>query len=490
MAAGILSWDLFSTCTREATDELRQELRELRGLKAALQKDRRVVRRLTKALLRRSRPAEVTVRFPRARSNRQVDMEGKANPNSKGRSITTSTLSDGCTPTPEPVSPRSIDVAVAQDVQAEPDCEQSPTRHRSPVEESGERGEDQASNLGAGGGCSSPLMLGLGDVRGDGRDRDKDRQSDTDRDAARRNSDRMHDVTQLNSSGSTEPGCRGPGMDSTCMSCAVILLIVSSMVLLALEADSCARYGLHDVPDFFVWANLVVFLLFTLEMGVRLRRSPRPDALLVSDLVVICMQGVDVGVSMVARLAAGSEVRATAYLRIAQYLRWFRIVRCLRFIPAFASMKVQMDLIKGAVVPLLSAVFVLFFSISTVATLVTAVVADACRQQPDVVGSCGEHFESIWESMYNVFMGTFGGLDFDDLVRPIRSVSPLACVIISVYMTLIYLMMMTVLTAHLCQKAVETASADQDNGWEKSHQLGPVHGGPQRSQDQRALRAA
>ena len=128
-------------------------------------------------------------------------------------------------------------------------------------------------------------------------------------------------------------------MDSTCMSCAVILLIVSSMVLLALEADSCARYGLHDVPDFFVWANLVVFLLFTLEMGVRLRRSPRPDALLVSDLVVICMQGVDVGVSMVARLAAGSEVRATAYLRIAQYLRWFRIVRCLRFIPAFASMK-------------------------------------------------------------------------------------------------------------------------------------------------------
>ena len=134
MAAGILSWDLFSTCTREATDELRQELRELRGLKAALQKDRRVVRRLTKALLRRSRPAEVTVRFPRARSNRQVDMEGKANPNSEGRSITTSTLSDGCTPTPEPVSPRSIDVAVAQDVQAEPDCEQSPTRHRSPVE--------------------------------------------------------------------------------------------------------------------------------------------------------------------------------------------------------------------------------------------------------------------------------------------------------------------------------------------------------------------
>ncbi|CAE7565351.1 unnamed protein product [Symbiodinium sp. CCMP2592] len=308
-------------------------------------------------------------------------------------------------------------------------------------------------------------MLRLGDVRGDGGDRDKDRQSDHDREAARRHSDRMHDVTQLNSSGSAEPGCqRGLGMDSTCISCAVILLIVSSMVLLALEADSCARYGLHDVPDFFVWANLVVFLLFTLEMGVRLLKSPRPDVLLVSDLVVICMQGVDVGVSMVARLAAGSEVHATAYLRIAQYLRWFRIVRCLRFIPAFASMKVQMDLIKGAVVPLLSAVFVLFFSISTVATLVTAVVADACRQQPDVVESCGEHFESIWESMYNVFMGTFGGLDFDDLVRPIRSVSPLACIIISVYMTLIYLMMMTVLTAHLCQKAVETASADQVEG--------------------------
>ncbi|CAE7480635.1 unnamed protein product [Symbiodinium natans] len=410
MAAGILSWDPFSICARETTDGLRQEeLRELRGLKAALQKDRQEVRRLARALLRRPRLAKVTVRFKRAGSNRRVDMEGTAN--SEGRSITTSTWSDGCTPTPEPVSPRSIDVAVRQNVQGEPDSEQSPTSQES----SERKGEDQ-------------------------------------------------DVTQLNSSGSSEPGCQwGLGMDSTCISGVVILLIVSSMILLAFEADSCARYGLHDIPDSFMWANLVVFLLFTLEMGFRLRRCPRPEVLLVLDMVVIFMQAVDVGVSLVARFAAGSEVRATAYLRIAQYLRWFRIVRCLHFIPAFASMKVQMDLIKGAVVPLLSAVFVLFFSISTVATLVTAVVAEDCRQ-PDVVGPCGEHFESIWESMYNVFMGTFGGLDFDDLVRPIRSVSPLACIIISVYMTLIYLMMMTVLTAHLCQKAVETASADQVEG--------------------------
>ncbi|OLP84275.1 hypothetical protein AK812_SmicGene34880 [Symbiodinium microadriaticum] len=408
MAAGIFSWDFFSTCTRETTDELRKELSELRSLIAALQEDRQEVRRLTEALL---------------------------------RSITTSTWSDGRTPTPD-LSPRSIHEMFAATVV-------TVTR------------------------IAKAIMIVT-----------------------------LLDVTQHHSSGSTEPGCqRGLGMDSTCISCFVILLIVGSMVLLALEADSCARYGLHDLPDFFVWANLVVFLLFALEMGFRLRlcRCPcpdvlcyccrplgfiascacecqarftalasriakkSPDVLLVLDLLVVGMQGVDVGVSMAARLAAGSELHATAYLRIAQYLRWFRIVRCLRFIPAFASMKVQMDLIKGAVVPLLSAVFVLFFSISTVATLVTAVVADACRQQPDV-GSCGEHFESLWESMYNVFMGTFGGLDFDDLVRPIRSVSPLACIIISVYMTLIYLMMMTVLTAHLCQKAVETASADQVEG--------------------------
>ena len=126
MAAGILSWDPFSICARETTDGLRQEeLRELRGLKAALQKDRQEVRRLARALLRRPRLAKVTVRFKRAGSNRRVDMEGTAN--SEGRSITTSTWSDGCTPTPEPVSPRSIDVAVRQNVQGEPDSEQSPT---------------------------------------------------------------------------------------------------------------------------------------------------------------------------------------------------------------------------------------------------------------------------------------------------------------------------------------------------------------------------
>ena len=279
---------------------------------------------------------------------------------------------------------------------------------------------------------------------------------------------------------------------------AVILLIVSNLVLLAAEAHD----GLHDAPDFLVWAKLLVFLLFTLELGVRLlvrlRRGLRPDKLWFSELLVICVQGVDVIVTR--GREAGSEVHATAYFRILQYLRWFRIVRCLRFIPLFANMKagafldlkklfcvpsvyscnwqVQMDHINGALWPLLSYLLVLFFSIFIVATMVTAVVGDDCWQQSDLVRSCGEHFVSIWESLYNVFMATFGSLDFDDLVSPLWDVSGFACVILCLYMPLIDVMK-TVLWAHLCQKFVETASKDQleerlEQLWNKI--LGPCSG--------------
>ncbi|CAE7565363.1 unnamed protein product [Symbiodinium sp. CCMP2592] len=264
-------------------------------------------------------------------------------------------------------------------------------------------------------------------------------------------------VTPRYSSDSSEPNCqKWPGKRCECAAnCAVILLIVSSMVLLAAEADSS-----HDVPDDFVWANLVVSILFTLELIVRLVRPccecRCPDMLWFMDLVVICTQGIDVLVTLRAR-EAKSENHATADLRrIAQNLRWCRIVRCLRVIPLFTTMKVQMDRFNGALWPLVFYLLVLVLSITTVATMTRAVVGEACSD----VESCGEHFESIWESMYNVFMGTFGGLDFYDLVTPLWDVSGAACVILCLYMFLIYLVK-TVLTAHLCQKFVETASADQ-----------------------------
>jgi len=247
-------------------------------------------------------------------------------------------------------------------------------------------------------------------------------------------------------------------MDSPWVSGGVILVIFFDMVLLALEADQSARYGLHAVPDVLVWANRVVVGVFALEMVCRLRGCQCRDVFLVVDLVVICTQFVDVVLSAVARLAAGSE--AHAYLLIAQYARSFRIVRCLRVIPCFASTKVQMNLMKGASVPLVSTVFVLVCTISIVATMVTAVVAAACRQRPDLVGSCGEDFQSFGDSWYNVFMGTFGGLQFHDLVKPMWHVSVPACVILSLYMPLNYLMM-PVLAVHLSQKGVEQSSADE-----------------------------
>jgi len=60
-------------------------------------------------------------------------------------------------------------------------------------------------------------------------------------------------------------------MDSPWVSGGVILVIFFDMVLLALEADQSARYGLHAVPDVLVWANRVVVGVFALEMVCRLR---------------------------------------------------------------------------------------------------------------------------------------------------------------------------------------------------------------------------
>ena len=57
-------------------------------------------------------------------------------------------------------------------------------------------------------------------------------------------------------------------------------------------------------------------------------------------------------------------------------------------------------------------------------------------------------------------MGTFGGLQFHDLVKPMWHVSVPACVILSLYMPLNYLMM-PVLAVHLSQKGVEQSSADE-----------------------------
>jgi len=103
---------------------------------------------------------------------------------------------------------------------------------------------------------------------------------------------------------------------------------------------------------------------------------------------------------------------------------------------------------------------------------VTQLVVEHCRISTIDAGitsgapQCAPLLEKYWssvsESMLTLFMAITGGVSYDDAMRPLRDVSPLALVLVAVYISIGVIVVLNVVTGVFCSTAMETATADKD----------------------------
>jgi len=276
-------------------------------------------------------------------------------------------------------------------------------------------------------------------------------------------------------------GCLKDVVLSSAFSCIMVVLIFINVIILGVEVSVSASLGQEDVPPEFLYANAGFMAFFLLEIGLRILALGCHDfwwGELATwnrfDCVVISLGSVDLAVSFWAEITAASlyarSVRMTHILRVAHALRSVRVVRFFRYRTPLKALVLS---IFSTVMPLIWTLVLLLILLYSFSIVLTQLVVDDCRYRtveatgdPNAIPVCAEHLQRHWstvpESMNSLFMGITGGIEWDELMRPLRDVSVAAVCSLYVFILIAVFAVLNVLTAHFCNTAIETASADQD----------------------------
>ncbi|CAE7206227.1 CAC, partial [Symbiodinium microadriaticum] len=237
-------------------------------------------------------------------------------------------------------------------------------------------------------------------------------------------------------------GCLKDVVLSSAFSCIMVVLIFINVIILGVEVSVSASLGQEDVPPEFLYANAGFMAFFLLEIGLRILALGCHDfwwGELATwnrfDCVVVSLGSVDLAVSFWAEITAASlyarSVRMTHILRVAHALRSVRIVRFFRYRTPLKALVLS---IFSTVMPLIWTLVLLLILLYSFSIVLTQLVVDDCRHRtveatgdPNAIPICAEHLQRHWstvpESMNSLFMGITGGIEWDELMRPLRDVS-------------------------------------------------------------------
>eukprot|EP00439_Symbiodinium_sp_Y106_P056960 s693_g8.t1 len=260
-------------------------------------------------------------------------------------------------------------------------------------------------------------------------------------------------------------GCLKDVVLSSAFSCIMVVLIFINVIILGVEVSVSASLGQEDVPPEFLYANAGFMAFFLLEIGLRILALGCHDfwwGELATwnrfDCVVVSLGSVDLAVSFWAEITAASlyarSVRMTHILRVAHALRSVRVVRFFRYRTPLKALVLS---IFSTVMPLIWTLVLLLILLYSFSIVLTQLVVDDCRYRtveatgdPNAIPVCAEHLQRHWST------------EWDELMRPLRDVSVAAVCSLYVFILIAVFAVLNVLTAHFCNTAIETASADQD----------------------------
>lgn len=263
---------------------------------------------------------------------------------------------------------------------------------------------------------------------------------------------------------------------------AVTTIITFNLIILGIEVDVSTHLGQDDIPEWFGICNLVVVILFTLEMSISLFAQGcgvffcgRERWWNLFDLVIIMVSLLETILDFWASSESNQSVNASQLrfvrtVRLARALRGIRVMRLLRYVSALRTLVLSILSSMASLLWTLVLLMLLFYSFGV---LFTQLVSDECRfqsivrtQDHNAVPHCeddsSEYWSSINESMLTLFMSITGGVDWEIALKPLRKISILAVMCLVLYITVTFFAIVNVITGVFVTTAMETTSADKD----------------------------
>lgn len=263
----------------------------------------------------------------------------------------------------------------------------------------------------------------------------------------------------------------------------ITFLIFLNVVLLGVEVDLSANLGQDQVPLWFGTVNAIIVLIFVLEIflkclayGLHEFWCGADSKWNIFDSCIIAVSVVETLIDLWAQMMAHSmatstHLRLMRSLRLARALRGVRVVRLFRYVSALRTLVLCIVSTMASLVWTLVLLVLIFY---TFGVILTQLVTDHCRDAAilnsggdlNAVPSCdatlARYWQSVPHSMLTLFMSISGGVSWEDALRPLEAVSPLAVGLMVCYIVLTVLAVLNVVTGVFCNTAIESAHADKD----------------------------
>ncbi|CAK9012118.1 unnamed protein product [Durusdinium trenchii] len=271
-------------------------------------------------------------------------------------------------------------------------------------------------------------------------------------------------------------------IDSAMFSYILTPLILLHVILMGVEVDVYIASGPLGMPSWISIVNLILVSLFMCELllkfaalGCRKFWCGTDWAWNTFDACVISLSVADVALDLLftASVQAG-QVRVFRMVRIFRYLRSIRVVRLFRYISA---LQVLILSIIGTMSSLAWTLALLLLIIYSFAVVLTELVVEHCSTlipgnstESSSVGGplagCSaqltDHWANVAESMMTLFMTISQGLNWEELVTPLREFSIVPVALLLLYVVIAIFAILNVVTGVFCNTAIDSAGADKD----------------------------
>lgn len=264
----------------------------------------------------------------------------------------------------------------------------------------------------------------------------------------------------------------------------IMFVILFNLVSLGIEVDIAAKVGQNDVPKYFDYMNLIVVIIFIMELAVNVTANGIYKFVCGGDwlwnffdVIIVALSALETGISFIASSPTGtsqvspSHLRFMRPIRLARALRGVRVMRLFRYVGALRTLLLS---IMSSIASLFWTIVLLVLLFYSFGVLLTQLVSDYCRDQaiaetgdlnasPECRNLAYSRFwMSVPEAMLTLFMAISGGIDWDDALIPLQEVSPVAVAAMLLYIVITVFTVVNVVTGVFCNTAIESAAADKD----------------------------
>jgi len=254
------------------------------------------------------------------------------------------------------------------------------------------------------------------------------------------------------------------------------ILVSLNAISIGWQTDYMANYATDHLPVVFRVFDALFCVVFTVELALRIVAYGKSFVCgpewrwNVFDVAMVTMQIFE---EIAALIAIGSHQHSSSvpgsnfsYLRLLRLVRLVRVLRIVRVLRFIGELRKLVCSIGNSLQSLAWTLVLLIFMLYVVGICFTQLVSHHIRSADGLTRGeevLQEQFGSLGSSVLSLFQAMSGGMDWDDLSRPLGEVHGSLQLLFALYIAFAVLAMLNVVTGVFVDSAVQSSTKDQED---------------------------